>query len=188
MLVAKKKINSKLLYLFILITMIGISFFRGINVHAETLKGSAVPVTYTKNESISYPLVLEVRGSGTVFDGNKNIKNSNEGYLLKIDESMNFKLNPDKNARVSRIILNGESIKDKIENNEITVEGQEKEQKLIVEFTDANNDMSQTGDSNAINGMPQTGDSNNIMIYLLVLLISIIGFILLNRKSKHKKQ
>lgn len=174
MLVAKKKINPKLLYLFILITIIGISFFRGINVHAETLKGSKVPVTYTKNESISYPLTLEVRGSGTVFDGSKNIKNSNEGYLLKIDESMIFKLNPDKNARVSRVVLNGESIKDKIENNEIIVEGQEKEQKLTVEFIDT------------INVMPQTGDSNNMMIYFLVLLISMIGFVLLNRKSKRE--
>lgn len=44
--------------------MIGICFFRGIDVHAETLKGSRVPVTYTKNESVSYPLTLEFRGNG----------------------------------------------------------------------------------------------------------------------------
>ncbi|MBO3404494.1 hypothetical protein [Clostridium perfringens] len=109
-----------------------------------------------------------------VFDGNKKVKNSKEGYLLKIDETMKFNLNPDTNARVLRVILNGENIKDKIEINGIFVEGQEREQNLIVEFTDT------------INDTPQTWDSNNIMIYLLVLLISIIGFILLNRKSKHK--
>ncbi|HAT4214917.1 hypothetical protein P5F33_09850 [Clostridium perfringens] len=109
-----------------------------------------------------------------VFDGNKKVKNSKEGYLLKIDETMKFNLNPDTNARVLRVILNGENIKDKIEINGIVVEGQEREQNLIVEFTDT------------INDTPQTWDSNNIMIYLLVLLISIIGFILLNRKSKHK--
>lgn len=174
MLTDKKRIIMKLHYLIVVIMMIYITFESQINVNAAVLRESNVPVTYTKSETISYVLTLEVKGEGSVFDGERNIENLNEKYLLKIDDSIKFKFNPKKGAKISQVILNGEDVRENIANNEIVINGTEKEQSLIVEFT-----------SN-INGMPQTGDSNKFVIYFLVLLISAVGFILLNRKSKYK--
>lgn len=174
MLADKKRIIMKLHYLSVVIMMIYITFASQINVYAAVLRESNVPVTYTKSEIISYVLTLEVKGDGAVFDGKRNVENSNEKYLLNVDDSIKFKFNPKKGAKISRVILNGEDVGESIENNEIVIDGHEREQSLIVEFT-----------SN-INGIPQTGDSNEIAIYFLVLLISIVGFILLNHKSKYK--
>ncbi|WWU64489.1 hypothetical protein QJR26_15845 [Clostridium baratii] len=172
MLVDKKVIKAS--YLFIAIMIICMTFWSDINVYASVDESRSVPVTYVKNESTAYPLTLEVIGKGSVFDGKKTVKNSTEKYLVKIDETIKFKINPDDGAKVSKILLDDKNIEGKIENNEIVINGQEKEQKLLVEFV---------GD---IDSMPKTGDSNNIEFYCFILILSIIGFVLLNRKDKQR--
>lgn len=150
--------------------------FGTINVHAETT--GSVPVTYTREESAKFILSVNVTGDGEVLSGEDTLRNQSKDYLLPIDESLIFELKADNGSSVKSVKLNGEDITNKVIDNKIIVEGENKDQTLSISFE-------------KIKGgsfLPYTGDSSRIGIYLILLLLSGIagGYLFFKDRKKVK--
>ncbi|WWU63302.1 sortase B protein-sorting domain-containing protein [Clostridium baratii] len=155
----RKKRNLKML---LSIMAFGCFSFIGATVANAETSGN-VPVTYTKSESVAYPLNVEVIGDGEVSSGSDTLRNQKKNYLLDVDESMTFKLKADEGTKVKSVKLNGEDVMSKVKDNKITVEGEEKEQTLSIRFEEKKNGVM----------FPQTGDTTQIGLYIILLIMSL---------------
>ncbi|WP_143054397.1 hypothetical protein [Granulicatella balaenopterae] len=143
--------------------------FMGISVRAETTGN--VPVTYTKETSVTYPLHVKVTGKGEVSTATETLRNQTKQYDLAVDESMTFHLKADTGRKVKKVLLNGSNVEASIADNKLTVSGAEKEQTLIVEFESARKIF------------PQTGDSSNLVFWCILFVLSLAGIIYTYRKK-----
>ena len=172
----KKKRKLKML---LSIMAIGcFSFLAATTAHAET--SGNVPVTYTKSESVTYPLNVDVTGDGVVLTGSDTLRNQKKNYLLAVDESMTFELKADEGIKVKSVKLNGEDVMSKVKDSKISVEGQEKEQTLSISFEEKKN--------GAI--FPQTGDTTKVGLYIILFIISLGagGYMYYRDKKKLKNK
>lgn len=135
------------------------SFLGATVVHAET--SGNVPVTYTRTESATYPLNVDVSGAGEVLVGKETLRNQEKQYLLPIDETMTFELKADEGAKVKSIKLNGKNL----EGNKVIVKGAEKEQRLSISFVKNTSGMK----------LPHTGDTTKIGLSIFMLILAIVG-------------
>lgn len=145
-------------------------------VYANTTTGK-VPVTYTKTESVTYPLYVDVSGDGEISNGQEILRNKKQQYLLAVDESMTFELKADNGVKIKSVKLNNEDAMSKVKENKITVEGAEKEQTLSVSFEVANGSK-----------LPHTGDTTKlgISIFFALISLSILGYMCYKDKKALK--
>lgn len=162
------------------IAALGCFTFLGATV-AQAKPSGNVPVTYTRAESATYPLNVEVTGYGEVSNGSDVLRNQNKQYPLAVDESISFELKADEGINVKSVKLNGEDAMSKVKNNIITVDGAEKEQTLSVVF-----------DEKKDSGIkfPQTGDTTKMGLYVILLVLSLGagGYIYHNEKKKLRRK
>lgn len=168
--------------LFLALTVCSL-FFSGMTfVNAETT--GRVPVTYTKDKSNAYKLSVDVEGPGELVYQDDVLKNEQRNYLLPIDESISFEIKADKAAKIKTIELNGENVISQMVDGTITVKGQQKQQRLSVEFVKISGS---TG--NIIDNIPKTGDMARLGVYMSLLIISLAvgSFLYLKKKMKSMK-
>lgn len=155
----RKKRNLKML---LSIMVFGCVSFLGVTATNAETSGN-VPVTYTRTESVFYPLNVDVIGDGEVSSGSDTLRNQKKRYLLAIDESMTFELKEDKGIKVKSVKLNGENVMSKVKDKKITVEGEEKEQTLSISFEERKSGVKP----------PKTGDTAKIELYSILFIISL---------------
>lgn len=138
-------------------------------------------VTYEKTESDKYGLTVVVKGDGKVTCGKNVIRDGNMKYQLAVDESLTFQLSPDLGAAVRTVQLNGESLESVKDTRVLTVEGAEKEQKLVVEFSN--------GVKTNFTNIVKTGDSTRIgmLVVLIVLAACVLAWLGQRRRNRQEE-
>ena len=134
---------------------------------SSTVYANDISVTYQKQESDRFEVRITAKGNGEVKLGSFRVRNSEDVYMLPIDEEADFKVSPDRNSRVKSIMINGSEQKI---SDSINVKGMERSQTLHVEFADSS--------------MPKTGDGTELWIYLAMLIGAAAWTYYLVRKSK----
>lgn len=161
-------------YLSMLIFILGVTFIIGIRqttVYADITATGSVPVIYVQDESLSYPLIVTVKGNGSLNDGEIELRNSKKSYDLPSDGEKTFEIKADKGMEVKVVQLNEKDIKSIIKDEKITIKGAETEQRLVIEF-----------DKKA--GLPITRDMAKILPYLVILILSLIGVIFFYKRNE----
>ena len=77
-------------------------------------------------------LQIEVRGSGTLFDGKAHHRNSSERYALFKGKRRTFHLYADQKNYAIQIRLNNKDITDSVHNGNISIRSSSKVQQLVL--------------------------------------------------------
>lgn len=161
---SKLSIIVSIMLLFFLVSFLGMST-------AMAEHTGNVQVTYTSNENLAYPLLVDVNGKGELSNGAEILRNRQGRYLLVVGDTVVFEIKPDKGVCVSSVKLNGEEIVSEVKNNQIVVKGAEKKQVLSVNFGAAEN-MTEN---------PRTGKNakanTNLLLIILLVCIGMVHLI-----------
>ncbi|WWU66675.1 sortase B protein-sorting domain-containing protein (plasmid) [Clostridium baratii] len=153
--------KRKLIFLSLIIILGSFLFSKSVNAHSKAF--GSVPVTYTMNESLTYPLNVYVTGEGEVLSGSDILRNQKKQYLLEINEAITFELKASEKSKLKSVKLDGEDVTNKLKGNRITIEGTSNEQILSVIFDEKKSGVM----------FPNTGDLKRIGLYIVLFIISL---------------
>ena len=119
-------------------------------------------VSYTKTETITYPLCIYIKGNGAIKVGNDILRNTNKNYLLPIDESMTIEFIIDEDSYIKSVLLDDENITSHIINNELIIDGKEHKQELYIEFH-----------TKPSHNQVNTRDDTQMMMFINMMILSI---------------
>lgn len=137
-------------------------------------------VTYEKAESDKYGLTVDVKGDGKVTCGENVIRDGRVKYQLAVDEALTFQLSPDSGASIKTVRLNGETLESAKNTHVLTVEGAEKEQELVVEFSQ--------GIKTTVANVVKTGDSARIGMYVVLIILAVCVVAWLGKNKRNKQE
>lgn len=130
-------------------------------------------VSYTSEAESAYELIVQVNGFGSVSDGERTIRNNGVIYQMAVNESKWFQITPDKKNKVKSILLDGEDITQKVNNQKLELIGVKKNQELIINFT-------------TISSNVETGDTTQKLLLIAVMFITGAMIVVFVKKKKEE--
>lgn len=145
---------------------------------------ASTTVSYVKEEGDKYLLSVEVIGNGSVMDGIGTIRDQISKYELEAGTPKTFQVVADEGYVLDKILLNGVDITHRLNDDYLTIFGQDYAQGLQFVFKKVATSGNQSGSGDRVN----TGDVTKASMAGITLLLSFAVIILIRKKSKEENE